>query len=79
MPSDYLRVSDLVRDASDRMGLDQSALADALGISRPALNQRLNCHTRWTLSEVVALSQLLDLNPHTLLDAASDGDEVLAS
>lgn len=79
MADDYLRVSDLVRDAADRYGMSQQALAHALGITRPALNARLQCHTRWTLSEVVALSALLDLNPHALLDAASDGDEVLAS
>lgn len=72
-------MSDLVRDASDRFGLTQAALAERIGISREALSARLNGRAKWDLSEVVALSQLLDLNAYALLDAASDGGEVLAS
>ena len=78
MADDYLRVSDLVRAAQDRRGMSQQALADSLEITRPALNARLQCRTRWTLSEVVVLAQLLELDLYALLDAASDGDEVLS-
>lgn len=79
MADDYLRVSDLVRDASDRLGLSQGALADHLGITRPALNARLQCRTRWTLTEVTTLARLLDIDLYALLDSASDGDEVLSA
>lgn len=79
MVTSSLRVADLIRDAADRYGLSQSALADRLDMSRQAVSARMTGRTPWTLSEVAALSQLLDLNPHALLDAASDGGEVLAS
>lgn len=75
----YLRISDLVRDAADRFGLTQDALAQSVGLTREQFNARVNNRTRWTLAEVAALCQLLDLDPYVILDIARDGDEVLAS
>ena len=74
----YLRISDLVRDAADRFGLTQDALAQSVGLTREQFNARINNRTRWTVTEVAALAKLLDLDLYTLLDAASDGDEVLS-
>lgn len=74
-----LRLSALVEEAADRLGLDQSALAAIAGVSRVSLNERLRGRTRWSLSEVTALARALDLDLGALLDAASDGDEVLSA
>lgn len=75
----YLRISDLVRDAGDRFGMTQDALAGSVGLTREQFNARINNRTRWTVTEVAALARLLDLDLYALLDSASDGDEVLAS
>ena len=74
-----LRVSDVVRDAADRLGLTHAALAGVLGISRPALTQRLTGRTRWTVSELATLARLLDLDLHAILDTTSDGGDVSAA
>ena len=79
MAAATLTVSDLIREASTRSGLDQSALAGRLGMSRQAISARMTGRTPWTLSEVAALARLLDLDAHVILDAASDGEDVLAS
>lgn len=73
------RVADLVRAAADDHGFTQVTLAGRLGITRQALSARLCGRTRWTLSEVSTLAQLLDLDVHALLDATSDGGEVTAA
>lgn len=75
----YLRISDLVRDAGDRLGMTQGALADSIGLSREQFNARICNRTRWSVTEVSALARLLDLDLYALMDSASDGDEVLAS
>lgn len=74
-----LRLSAMVREAAERLGLTQQALASIAGLHRVALNDRLQGRTRWTLSELTALARALDLDLTALLDSASDGDEVLAS
>lgn len=77
-PTD-LRLSALIREAMNRDHLTQAAVADLLGISREAVSARLNGRTLWTVSEVAALGRALDINPGVLLDAASDGYEVLSA
>lgn len=79
MAAATLTVADLIRDAADRYGLGQSALAARLGVSRQAVSARMTGRTPWTLSEVATLARLLDLDAHVILDAASDGEDVLAS
>lgn len=78
MAATTLTVADLIRDAADRYGLSQSALASRLDMSRQAISARMTGRTPWTLAEVSALAQLLDLDPHVILDVARDGDEVIA-
>lgn len=79
VPAADLRLSALVEEAARRLGLDQGALAQIAGIRRVSLNERLRGHTRWSLTEVTALARALDLDLSALLDAASDGDEVLSA
>lgn len=75
----YLRISDLVREASDRFGLTQDSLAGTVGLTREQFNARINNRTRWAVTEVADLARVLDLDLYALLDSASDGEEVLAS
>ena len=78
MAATTLTVADLIRDAADRYGLSQSSLAARLGMSRQAVSARMTGRTPWTVAEVSALCQLLDLDPYVILDVARDGDEVLS-
>lgn len=74
-----LRLSGMVQEAAQRLGLDHQALANIAGIHRVSLLDRFRGRTRWSLSEVTALARALDLDLYALLDSASDGEEVLAS
>lgn len=61
------QVSQAVRVESARGRLTQAAVADRLGMTRSALNARLNGHTHWSAGEVVKLSEALDLPVCVLL------------
>ena len=74
-----LRVSSLIREAARRRGLTQTDLADAAGMSRRSMGARITGRTQWSFTEVSALAPVLDIDAEVLLDAASDGDEVLSA
>lgn len=54
-------------------------LAGAARLPVAELTDRMNGRTPWTYSEIAGVAELLGLDVLRLLDAASDGWEVLAS
>ena len=49
--------------------LNQQQIADALGISRPAVSQKLSGKHVWTLDDIEKVSDFLHVKPETLLVA----------
>lgn len=49
---------DRIRDVIDRAGLRQADVAEALGLTQPAVSRRLNGHTDWTLGELRVVAAL---------------------
>lgn len=52
-----------VRDS----GYTQQRVADLLGVSRPAVADRMRGRTRWTVEDVARLSRELGLTPDELI------------
>lgn len=57
----------LVRAALVESGLKQTAVAPRLGISRPALSDRLRGRTRFTTAELPAIASMLGMSLVDLL------------
>ena len=60
-------VSANIRAEMARRGLGQRDLADALGLSRPAISNRLIGKTPWTVDELEIVAQGLGVEPASLL------------
>src|ERR1035438_4898828 len=56
-----LEVSGEVKAWMARRNVKQEALATALGIAQPSLSMRLRGRTRWTIQDLVVVSQTLDV------------------
>jgi predicted XRE-type DNA-binding protein len=54
------RIGALVRDGMERQHLDQIQLAEALEVSRSAVNSWINDRA-WPLNRIAALEDLLDI------------------
>ena len=55
-------VAENIRTESARRGYSQSALARAIEMSQPAINQRWRGMTRWQLDELDALAKLFGVS-----------------
>lgn len=66
------RVSSEVRAWMGRRGIRQQELADAMGVSRQAISARLAGRTQWTVDDLAAAANALDVEVTTLL-AGPDG------
>lgn len=53
-------------------GISQTAVADALGIDRSALNRRLNGHQPITSTDLLALAELLNVSVAALVTAGGE-------
>ena len=54
--------TDMLKKAIEESGLKLSYIAEKLGISRAGLRNKLQNKTEFTESEIIKLSQLLNLN-----------------
>ena len=50
-----------------RRGVRQETLAVQMGLSQSALSMRLRGRTRWTINDLAAVSEALDVSMATLL------------
>jgi transcriptional regulator with XRE-family HTH domain len=64
-------VAAAVRAELARRGLRQQAVALALGLSQPAISDRLRGRTPFTLDDLERLARLLDIDPAELLQPRS--------
>ena len=62
-----LRVAAEVRAWMARRGVRQETLAIQMGLSQSALSMRLRGRTRWTINDLAAVSEALDVQMATLL------------
>ncbi len=62
-----LEVSGEVRAWMARRDMKQGALANALGMTQPSLSMRLRGRTRWTIQDLVIVSETLDVPISVLL------------
>ena len=62
-----LRVAAEVRAWMARRGVRQETLAAQMGLSQSALSMRLRGRTRWTINDLAAVSEALDVPMATLL------------
>lgn len=62
-----LRVAAEVRAWMARRGVRQETLATQMGLSQSALSMRLRGRTRWTINDLAAVSEALDVPVATLL------------
>lgn len=77
-PTDYREaVAAEVRAAMGRKRMTQAALASAVGMSRPALSDRLACRRPFDTDQIVGICAALELDPAELLLA--DPTKALAS
>ena len=56
-----------VRAWMARRGVRQETLATQMGLSQSALSMRLRGRTRWTINDLAAVSEALDVPVATLL------------
>ena len=56
-----------IADLTHSSGLKQAYIAQRLGMSRVALNDRLRGRTRWTADELPAIARVLGVHPAELL------------
>lgn len=61
------RVAAEVRAWMARRDVRQETLAAAMGLSQSALSMRLRGRTRWTINDLAAVSEALDVPMATLL------------
>lgn len=59
---------DGIREAVRRSPLTQTEIGSHLGLSQPAISDRLRGRTRWTAEEVRRLARLLDTTVDELLN-----------
>ncbi len=64
-------VATAVKVAMVRSGITQHQIAEALGVSQPAVSARLAGRTPWTVDELTIVARLLDVRPSVLLGDAA--------
>ena len=68
MEQQTLEVSGEVKAWMARRDVKQEALAKALGMTQPSLSMRLRGRTRWTIQDLVIVSNTLDVPVSVLLE-----------
>jgi transcriptional regulator with XRE-family HTH domain len=56
-----------VRAAMGRANVNQASLADLIGMSRPALSDRLACRRAFTTDHLFAIGEALGVDPLSLM------------
>lgn len=64
--------ADAVREAMKRRGVRQAHIAAALGLSQPAVSDRLRGRTPLTLSDLERIAAALDVDVRDLLQPRAD-------
>lgn len=64
----YSKLGKRIKDLRERLGINQQRLADALGISRPAVSQIENGERKISADELVKLSEAFHFSVESLLD-----------
>lgn len=67
-----------VRAAMGRKRMTQVALAEKVGMSRPAMSDRLACRRPFDLDQLVGIADTLDLDLADLLDAPTEAKGAVA-
>lgn len=64
------RIGSKIRELMTASGVSQQRVADLLGMSQPGISRRLTGLVPFDVNELVAIAQLLDVPPASLLDDA---------
>lgn len=64
-------VAERVADAVRASGHTQGHVAEHLGLSRVAVNDRMRGRTRWSVDDVLALADLLDVHLSDLIEVGA--------
>lgn len=68
LPMATVTVSEQIANAVRTSGHSQSHIAHHLGLSRVSINDRLRGRTRWSVDDVLALADLLDVHVSDLIE-----------
>lgn len=66
------RVASTIRAEMARRRVDQGAVAQRLGVSRPSVSRRLSGAVDLTVSELVEVADLLGVSPAALISEGGD-------
>lgn len=68
----HANVSRVVRSLTAARGIEQQAVAEAIGVQQPALSKRLGGYTDWALEDIAALARFFDVSEAIFFADADD-------
>lgn len=71
IPTVSTAVSAELRDVLKQRRINQATISRVLGVSQPQVSARLSGKVAWTVEELVAVAEYLNLDPAALIKAGA--------